>query len=299
MCSVYDILDNYSFVAAWEDTTYEHVNRLTFHNNHNDELVVVFYDSTVAVMSLSDESRDGTEQQNRTFEIQDEFRVLKKYKDISKLRRNVFTHGTETWVCAWDVSAKGTVNVCSINPSGFRTLQIKSDDDMTPTFVYGSIPQKAIMLAKTRNTKPLNTVICTDLDFDSKISTDSPIELSNSQGFGFSDCGSYLLTWNYSQHSENAVEAYDVRLLKTTPNPLARIFIGRDVLRAKGMFIERNQYSLETLDYVTSKESLIAAILVASSSKVELTLWDILPNEVFKRFNLTMQGVISSLNESA
>jgi len=298
------MLDNFSLIAKWEDVNYANVDQLTFHNNQNNKLVVVFNDSTIALMSLSHESKDGAEHPNSSQEqtgaldIKTEFRMLDEYADMKELRFNVSTNGVETWVCARDITIRNIVTMCSIKQDVFRRLQIKCDDSFIWTFFYHSIPQKALMLVAVFGDydKPLVTRIWTDLDFDNEIKIESQIELRNRQGFGFSECGSYFLTWDYRDHAENAVEAYDVRLLKTSTNPLARTSIGTDVLRAKGQFIQLHPASLEVLGYMSMEETLIAAILVASSNKMELMLWDVLHDEVFRKLNLIIKEVISVFN---
>jgi len=304
MCSVYDMVDNFSLVAEWQDTSNTVICCFTFHNNQNNELIVVFHDSVIALMSLSRYSKDGTMQANINLQhngalaIKQKFRVLDEDTRIKKLCFVVFNHAVETWVCVWDIAIRNTFTLCSIKHNGFRKLQIKSNSDIVPVFVYCSIPQKAVMLAKMSNKKPWNTRIWIDLDFDDEINTQPPIELSNRQGFDFRNCGSYFVTWNYSERGENAIDVYDVRVLKTSTRPIARRSIGHDVLTARGQFVRVDQALLDALGYMRLEESLIVAFLVASSRKVELTLWDIFPNEVLKKIDLTMKEVIPLFNQS-
>lgn len=260
---------------------------------------MVFKDSTIALMSLLHESKDGMEQPNtgqqkiKPLQIKQEFRILNAYQDKNKLRFVVSNHGAETWVCAWDISTRSTITLCSIKQEQCRRLRIKPGIGIRPTFVHCSILQKVILLVRTKNYKPFDTRIWNELVFDNETRRELPIRLSNGQGFGFTDCGSYFLSWNCNEREKSAIRVYDVRLLKRTSNPIAKRSLGSDVLLVKGKLVKQDQFLSKVLGYTPQKKSLIVGCLVVSSNKVELIFWDIYCNKSFKKMVLTMKEVIS------
>lgn len=303
MCSVYDMFDNFSLVAEWEDTNYEVIQGLTFHNNQNDALIVLFDDATLALMSLSFESENEENQPNKslqctgTLEIKQVFRILNGYTDILELRYGIFTHGIETWVWAFDGNVKNIITICSIERGRSQRLEVKLDVDINPELNYLSIPQKAIMLVTVLDdgSIPSETRIWNDLDFDGVVNVKSPAKISSSQSFGFSDCGSYFLIWNYSECAESAIEVYDVRLLKTTTQPIAKRSVGHDVLRAIGQFVKHDQYSIRAFGSTSQEESPIVAFIVVSLEKVKLTVCTLRLHKTLRELDLTVKEVISLL----
>jgi len=304
MCSVYDILDNFSLVTNWEDTSHASIQGLTFHNNQNSELVVVFRDSSVGLMSLSVDCKDITQeseeslQQTGTLEIKQELRLLEKYSDMSNLLYAVENHGLETWVSVYDSTIRRTITLCSITREGFRKLRIESLGIIEPARIYTSASSNSLVLVSVHGmeVKPFATRILKGIDFANDDIGVSPIEIKGGQSFGFSECGMYFLMWTHGEDGTNAIEVYDVHKLCASPIPLARTFLGSDVLQARGYFLRRDLNMTKPLASACQDVVPYVVYLVASSSKVKLTICTICLDEILKEVELTLKEVITMSN---
>lgn len=305
MCSVYNMLENFSLVAEWEDVCCRALKRLAFHNNQNNELILVFQDADGTVLHILVKSNDGAKhlernlQRSGSIEVKDGFQIFDESKNRNELVYVVENRGIETWVCAWDMTVENVVTLCSITNEGFRRLQISSSSRMNVKLTYRSISQKTIMLAEVNDDsrKPLRTRIWHDLDFNVAVHMHSPIEIHNIQGFGFSECGLYLLAWKYFEGTENAIEIYKVEQLEKSQKPISQKVLGNNMKALKGQFIKRNQFSLEVLELTSQEQRPFVAYMVESLNKVELIFWDFSCSVVLKQMNLTMKEVISTLNK--
>eukprot|EP00210_Caulerpa_lentillifera_P007751 g7397.t1 len=293
---VYDMLDNFSLVAEWEDSSRENIQRLTFHNNQNNELVVVFRDSTVALMHIVIKDEDALKEsksdqpQSKRMEINGEIRILDEYKDINRLRYYIANEGCETWVVMWDINVSNTINVLSIIQNKFRRLQIKSNDNIAPTFSYCSISQKALLLVYMRKggSEPLETCIVHDIDFTKEVIDYSTRSIENGQSFGFSECGNYFLIWRHSQGGEDALELYEIQSLKQSLDPIARKSLGHGVVQVRANFIKSTSTAIEVFK-LDIQEIPIVAFIVARVNQVKLLIWAPTTNAILKEIDLTMK----------
>lgn len=302
LCSVYDVLDNFSRVAEWENSNYRMIVRLRFHNNKNNELVVVFRGSTVALMYISVESEDAArqletnKQPRRIMEIKQEFRVLENYKELLNIRCYLSEHGSETWIWSRAYFADSPCWVCSISQQGVKKLKIESSPNLVETFVHCSTSEKALMLVTLNAAcdRPMRTRIWTELDLDKESCTESPVEITGAQSFGFSECGSFFLIYKYQAHGgEGLLELHDVKKLSTSSRPIAWRSVGRDVKIVRGQFIQQDQRSLETMGIACQDDFPIIAFVVVSSSDAKLAFWKPSCNRISKEINLTSKEVCS------
>eukprot|EP00210_Caulerpa_lentillifera_P007778 g7422.t1 len=298
---VYDMLDNFSLVAEWQDSSHKRIDGLTFHNNKHNELAVVFQDSTVALMHIAIKSKDAMERskssqpQFKRMEINAEFRILNDYKDINTLCYDIANEGCQTWAVAVDYSAVNTITMWSIIQSNFQKLQIKSKDRIAPMFSYCSLSQKALLLVDMREggTKPLRTRVVHDLDFTTEVIDYSPRSIENGQSFGFSDCGRYFLTWRYIQDGEDALELYETQTLKHSLDPIAKKWLGHGVVTVRANFIKSTSVAIEMLG-IDVQDSPIIAFIVARFNQVKLKIWAPTTNSTLKEIDLTMKEMTFS-----
>lgn len=300
LCSVYDVLDNFSRIAEWENSNYRMIVRLKFHNNKNNELVVVFRGSAVALMYISVESEDAARQLEPSrqprgiLKIKQEFRVLDKYKELQNVRCYLSEHGSETWIWSREYFVDGPCWVCSISQQGIRKMKIELSPKLTETFVHCSTSEKAIMLVTLNAAfdRPMRTRIWTELDLAKESCTESPIEIVDAQSFGFSECGRYFLIYKYQAHGGEALlELHDVKKLSASSRPIAWRSVGRDVKTVRGQFIQQDQRSLEILGIACQDDSPIIAFVVVSSTDAKLVIWEPSCNRISKEINLTSKEV--------
>eukprot|EP00210_Caulerpa_lentillifera_P007802 g7446.t1 len=292
----YNMLDNFSLVAEWEDYKYEVVSCFTFHNNQNNEFVVVFKDSTIALMELEIKSINVVEQA-WTYQklvgklnIKNVFHILEGSQDSQGLHFHIDTYESETWVCAWDTFVEDIINLCSITLGGFRKMQIKSNliDWNAPTPLC-AISQKAIVLVKTNwsDNRPLYSRIWHSINFERDVTYDQSIEIIG-KGLGFSDCGCYLLNWKNMDNGDSMLELYELRKSRKMLELISNRSIGQDVTFVRGLFLKRNSNTIKELKCLTQDCRPLVSYLVAKSNEVKLLFWDPFTNNVLKEMNVTM-----------
>eukprot|EP00210_Caulerpa_lentillifera_P007821 g7463.t1 len=294
---VYDMLDNFSLVAEWEDSNYKRIWNFSFHNDLDNELVVVFCDSTVAMMHLSIKSMDPidkakTSQQKRgSIEITQEFLVLGNIKDENQLFLGMASEGCETWVFAWDHSIRSNITLLSIAKKSSKRLHIKSSFSTVPTCSYISISQRVLMFVSAgQDSNSWKTTIYRNVNFTDKVFKGSQETLEYGKSFGFSECGRYFLVWRCVQVEENAIELYEVQSFTKSLYPVARRSIGRNVVIARGCFIKGDIGTIasmggDSLDYP------IVAFLVARKFHVRLAFWEPSSEEILKEIDLAMSEI--------
>eukprot|EP00210_Caulerpa_lentillifera_P007865 g7506.t1 len=265
---VYNMSDNFTLFATWEDTSFERIATFTFHNNQNNELVLVFEDSTVVLISVS--SKTEVEPQEATLSHQDiedvklkkKFLIFDTQKDKKQTRFEIANEGLETWVVAYDMNVRYTIALLSIKEEGFQCLQVNIGVDMLHAFSYCSINEKVLMLVKTSRdgSKPLTTTICQGIDSIKKPIEDVPITIEG-QCFGFSPC------------------LYE---------PIASRSIGQNVYTTRGQFLTKDN-DQEFDGQEAQANPLMVAFLVGKSNQVLLTLWEPFIDKEVKTLDLTME----------
>eukprot|EP00210_Caulerpa_lentillifera_P007785 g7429.t1 len=296
---VYNMQENFSFVAKWEDISYQRVVMFTFHNDKNNQLVVVFEDSTVALLHVAMNSEDSieepstSEQQSGAIGIGKWFKMLINYAGM-RLGFSISNKGCETWVLAEDWNFVRSITLLSIVGEEFRLLKIKSKEDIMSVFDYHSIAHNALMLVQFENnetsTLRTKTIIYNDIDFTKDVIEELPTTLENGQTFGFSECGRYFLIWTHNNVGENAIVFYGIRHLKRSGRLIARRPIGRDILIVRGHFIKRQHNAVELFGVEFENHQMVA-YLVANTNQVSLMFWHPPTHTIVRKFNVTMKEV--------
>eukprot|EP00210_Caulerpa_lentillifera_P007810 g7453.t1 len=298
---VYNMLENFLLVAEWNGQQYEEVDNMVFHNNQNNELVVVFEDSTVKLIYIATESEDPTQESTSyqqyisRMEIKKTFRILDNFGVYYKLYFSISSEEYETWVVAWNVYVTNTITLLSITQEEPRYIQIKANDDIIPTFAYCSISQKALLLVyMDEDSKPLRTKNYQDIDFTKDIIENSPRIFQDGQSFGFGNCGRYFLIWRYDEGKENDVEMYKIESLDRSLYLIGRKSLGHGVLAFQGHFVENINAAVKVLKTNIQATPPIVAFLVAQVNQTKLTFWTPTTNATLKELNLTIREMTFS-----
>eukprot|EP00210_Caulerpa_lentillifera_P007759 g7404.t2 len=298
---IYDMLDNFSLVAEWEDSSRENIEELTFHNNQNNELVVVFRDSTVALMHIkikdeyAMEELKSSQPQFERMKINAEFRILDEYGNINQLLPFIANEGCETWVVMLDYNASNTITMLSIIQNKFQRLKIESTNYITPMHSYCSITQKALLLVHTTGNEctPLRTRFVHDIGFTKEVIDYSARSIEDGQSFGFSECGNYFLIWRHNQGGEDALELYEIQSLKQSLDPIARKSLGHGVVQVRANFIKSTSAAIE-LFKLDVQDIPIVAFIVVRVNQLKLMIWEPKTNAILKEIDLTMKEMTFS-----
>eukprot|EP00210_Caulerpa_lentillifera_P007820 g7462.t1 len=297
---VYNMLENFLLVAKWNGGQYEEVDNMVFHNNQNNELVVVLEDSTVKLIYIATESENPTQESTSyqqyisRMEIKKTFRILDNFGVYYKLYFSISSEEYETWVVAWNIHVTNTITLLSITQEEARYIQILLEDNIIPTFAYCSISQKALLLVyMDEDSKPLRTKIYQGIDFTKDIIENPPRIFQDGQSFGFSNCSRYFLIWRYDKGKENDVEIYKIESFDKSLYLIGRRSLGQGVLAVREHFVENSNVAIEVLK-TNIQATPIVAFLIAQVNQAKLTFWEPTTNATLKELNLTMKEMTFS-----
>lgn len=299
--SVYDAF-NFSVVADKDSIGNDLIVNLMFYPMCNDRLIVVFSNSTISVLKISEFGHkilgNGPSQShgNSSFTQVESHRLIETFEDEHSLCFASKSGEFETWICGWDWNVENVLTICSITQDhGFRHVKLVSKSEILPYQVSMSFSAKALMGTITWNgdTKYTRTRIWQGVDFAESEIKMEPIELQG-LGFGWDHKGEYFLIWNFQLDGVSRLELYSKEELKSVRNSPSTPKFSRQLnlglLSLKARFLTRELFETTT-DQISNEEIPIVTYLVVKSTDIRLLLWDPSKNDTLKEIDLTMKEV--------
>eukprot|EP00210_Caulerpa_lentillifera_P009034 g8622.t1 len=294
---VYSVTNGFSLVAEEFNVGTDFVVNLMFYLNHNERLIVMFVDSTIAVLSISTQSRrmhrsgTGSRVISRGIIPVESHQLIEVYEDKLSLLFASERNDSEIWICGWDRNVENVLNLCSITQEvGFRRTRIKSRSSVLPSNIFMSIPARALMGITTFNgdVKFTRTKIWQEIDFDRLENKEEPFELQG-HGFGWDHFGKYFLIWNLQLDGESKIELYYTNDLKFyLPNPKITRHLNFGVLSMKAQFHNCQSFLQRVMP---SGEMPIISYLIIKPTEIILVVWDTTTDDFMKEINVTMKEV--------
>eukprot|EP00210_Caulerpa_lentillifera_P007789 g7433.t1 len=291
------MLDNYSLVAMWEGNSHDSIEHFAFRNNKNDELVVVFKDTTIALMRLEIETNDEFEQdwpalkQFGCLEITKKYKIFNSSEDIQYSIFHSYTHGSETWVGVTHVGIEGVFTLCSVTDDELRKVKIKTNINEAYTTTFCSISQKALILVMATNRRRMDLLqsrIWSKIDFDKDEIDDDPTEIKV-KSFGISECGKYFLNWKTDDDDDgaNKIKLYKLENSQETGQLVAEKPFGQDVTIIVGQFLKRNKDVVKALKCKEGCQYPLISYLITYANVTKLEVWDPFNNTILKEMNVS------------